>query len=84
MMLVVKPKSESGIKARNTEIGIVRIGTIADGRPYSLSGTPLYLLTSQKYHNPSRHLTILFNTYTFFQIFNFLCSRKIQNELSVF
>lgn len=33
---------------------------------------------------PSRHLTIVFNLFVFMQIFNMICSRKINDELNIF
>lgn len=33
---------------------------------------------------PSRHLTIIFNLFVFMQIFNMICSRKINDELNIF
>eukprot|EP01070_Trichotokara_eunicae_P011798 Trichotokara_eunicae@DN7922_c0_g1_i1.p1 len=33
---------------------------------------------------PSRHYTIVFNTFVWMQIFNLINARKIQNELNVF
>lgn len=33
---------------------------------------------------PSRHFTIIFNTFVFLQFFNFLNARKIEDELNVF
>lgn len=59
---------------------------IATGRLYDWSGNPLY----KKYRDsdndpgPSRHMTIVFNTFVFMQIFNMLCARKIHDELNIF
>lgn len=33
---------------------------------------------------PSRHLSIVFNLFVFMQIFNMICSRKINDEFNIF
>ena len=33
---------------------------------------------------PSRHLTIVFNLFVFMQIFNMICSRKINDQVNIF
>jgi hypothetical protein len=33
---------------------------------------------------PSRHLTIVFNLFGFMQIFNMICSRKINDQVNIF
>ena len=33
---------------------------------------------------PSRHFTIIFNTFVWMQIFNFINSRRIRDEINVF
>lgn len=33
---------------------------------------------------PSRHLTIVFNLFVFMQIFNMICSRKINDQINIF
>jgi hypothetical protein len=35
-------------------------------------------------YSKSRHLTAVFNLFVFFQIFNMICARKINDELNVF
>lgn len=59
-------------------------GTIADGRFYAINGEVGYLQWFKKYHNYSRHFTFIFNTFVFLQIFNFVCCRKIKDEMCLF
>ena len=56
------------------------------GRAYSWSGKDLYkkLRDGNDDPGPSRHYTIVFNAFVFMQIFNMICSRKINDELNVF
>jgi Ca2+ transporting ATPase len=35
-------------------------------------------------YGPSRHMTIIFNLFVFLQIYNFVNSRKIEDELNIF
>jgi len=48
-----------------------------------MSGEDLYK-KYEKEHGASRHLTFVFNTFVFMQIFNMIASRKIHDELNVF
>lgn len=56
------------------------------GRAYTWSGKDLYqkLRDSDDDPGPSRHFTVAFNSFVFMQIFNMICSRKINDELNVF
>jgi len=56
------------------------------GRAYSWGGNDLYkkLRDSDDDPGPSRHFTIVFNSFVFMQIFNMICSRKINDEINVF
>lgn len=35
-------------------------------------------------HTPSRHMTVIFNVFVLFQVFNMLAARKINDELNIF
>jgi Ca2+ transporting ATPase len=37
-----------------------------------------------KVYGPSRHMTVIFNLFVFLQIYNFLNSRKIEDEVNIF
>jgi len=55
-------------------------GLILSGMLETIDLEPLY---SQYYDiTPSRHLSIIFNMFVWMQIFNMLCSRKINDELN--
>lgn len=56
------------------------------GRAYSWNGDDLYkkLTDGDDDPGPSRHYTIVFNAFVFMQIFNMICSRKINDEINVF
>jgi len=45
-------------------------------------GKNMYELFSND--TPSRHLTVVFNLFVFMQIFNMICSRKINDEMNIF
>lgn len=60
-----------------------------DGKFYILMGMvqdtqqrPVY--KSFEYVTPSRHLSIVFNLFVFMQVFNMICSRKINDEVNIF
>jgi len=60
-------------------------GYVYPGRLYNWNGSPLYKAIEDKYHTgASRHLTFVFNTFVFMQIWNMLASRKIHDELNIF
>ena len=57
--------------------------TIISGRYKTFDGESDY----EKYYSemgPSRHLTVIFNTFVMMQIFNELNARKIEDELNIF
>ena len=57
--------------------------TIMSGRYKEFNGDPDY----EEYYDkmgPSRHLTIIFNTFVMMQIFNELNARKIEDEINIF
>lgn len=56
---------------------------IVPGRLYTMSGEDLYKPFEKK-HGASRHLTFVFNTFVFMQIFNMIASRKIHDEINIF
>jgi len=55
---------------------------IINGMVQSLDGKDLYRHFEGA--TPSRHLTIVFNLFVFFQIFNMLGARKINDEINIF
>ncbi|KAM3130208.1 hypothetical protein pb186bvf_017708 [Paramecium bursaria] len=57
---------------------------IASGRMYHLNGDEDYIKFYRNQQTPSRHFTFIFNTLVLMQIFNYLNSRKIQDELNIF
>lgn len=58
---------------------------VRSGRLTSYSGTTKeYQLVIDKYNQPSRHFTTIFNAFVFMQIFNFLNARKLLDELNIF
>lgn len=59
-------------------------GTITDGKFYQINGEDGYKVYFDKYHNHSRHFTFIFNTFVFLQVFNFICCRRIKDELNFF
>mmetsp|Transcript_41235 Transcript_41235/g.62747 ORF Transcript_41235/g.62747 Transcript_41235/m.62747 type:complete len:154 (+) Transcript_41235:2231-2692(+) len=56
--------------------------TIFNGMVKGLDGEPIYEPFSSV--TPSRHLTVVFNLFVFFQIFNMLAARKINDEINIF
>jgi len=56
--------------------------TIFNGMVKGLDGEPIYEPLLKL--TPPRHLTVAFNLFVFFQIFNMLASRKINDELNIF
>lgn len=59
-------------------------GTVTDGKLYNINGSENYKVWFDKYHNYSRHFTFLFNTFVFLQVFNFICCRRIRDEINMF
>jgi Ca2+ transporting ATPase len=60
-------------------------GFVYPGRLYNWDGSPLYKAIEETYHvGASRHLTFVFNTFVFMQIWNMLASRKIHDEINIF
>lgn len=53
------------------------------GRLYNWDGSDLYHKYEHK-EGASRHLTFVFNTFVFMQIFNMIASRKIHDEYNIF
>lgn len=58
-------------------------GYIYPGRKFTLDGVPLWEPLEHTY-GISRHYTIVFTVFVFLQIFNMICSRKINDEKNVF
>lgn len=64
--------------------GVVDGGKVASGRLYGVfSSVPQYKSVLELYRVPSRHFTIVFNTFVMMQVFNFFNCRKLQDELNV-
>jgi len=59
-------------------------GVIRSGKAFTAFGTEYDYYPIEKYYGPSRHMTLVFNIFVFMQIFNFINSRKIEDELNVF
>jgi magnesium-transporting ATPase (P-type) len=62
---------------------------MSDCQPYVLDGSSQNMKGEEIYSyfegaTPSRHLTFVFNLFMFFQIFNLINARKIDDELNVF
>ena len=55
---------------------------VIDGTPTDLSGAVGYALFKDDGY--SRHMTTVFNIFVWFQIFNMICSRKIDDKWNVF
>lgn len=58
-------------------------GYVVSGRPYDWNGDNLYKNYEQEY-GASRHMTIVFNCFVWLQIFNFVGSRRINDEKNIF
>jgi len=58
-------------------------GMVYPGRPYNWDGTKGWLKYSPSF-GASRHMTMVFTTFVFMQIFNMLNARKIRDELNMF
>jgi Ca2+ transporting ATPase len=73
--------TDLGVKYHN---GIVNGGTIRSGRAIYVNGDLDYLPIYEQYHVHSRHYTFVFNTFVMLQVFNFLNSRKLGDEVNSF
>jgi len=61
----------------------IKEGRVFTGRRYGWNSEPLYAC----YYDllgPSRHLSVIFATFVYMQVFNMVNSRKIHDELNVF
>lgn len=56
-------------------------GTVCSGRFNYIDGTRDYYPIHEKYNMYSRHFTFIFNTFVMMQMFNFLNSRKLHDEV---
>lgn len=62
-----------------------KTGYVYPGRMYNWDGSPLYKAIEEEYSvGASRHMTFVFNTFVFMQIWNMLASRKIHDEINIF
>jgi Ca2+ transporting ATPase len=57
-------------------------GTVENGRLYNFDGSENYIKKVNE--TPSRHFTIIFNTFVMMQLFNEINSRKISEEWNIF
>lgn len=55
---------------------------ILQGMVQDTQQRPMY--KSFEYITPSRHLSVVFNLFVFMQVFNMICSRKINDEVNIF
>lgn len=53
-----------------------------NGMRKGFTNEPIYETLS--IHTPSRHLSVVFNLFVLFQIFNMLAARKINDEFNIF
>jgi Ca2+ transporting ATPase len=63
--------------------GIVTGGTVRSGRDIFVNGDPDYKPIYEQYRVDSRHYTFVFNTFVMLQVFNFLNSRKLGDEVTL-
>lgn len=55
---------------------------VMNGMVQGFDGNPIYRPMSA--FTPSRHLTVVFNVFVLFQVFNMLAARKIADEINIF
>ncbi len=60
------------------------LATTANGRSFSSMGSEYAYEPVKMIYGSSRHMTFLFNLFVFLQVFNFINSRKIKDEVNVF
>lgn len=58
-------------------------GTVRSGRFYTISGENDYVSIYNETLIYSRHYTFIFNTFVLLQVFNFLNSRKLHEEVNI-
>jgi len=68
----------------NCPIVATKDGYIRSGRAFSRWGMDYEYEPILKVYGPSRHMTIIFNLFVFLQIYNFINSRKIEDEMNIF
>jgi Ca2+ transporting ATPase len=62
--------------------GVVDNGFVVSGRLFEIfSSTPSYQTIYDQFKVPSRHFTVVFNTFVMMQIFNFFNCRKLYDEV---
>ncbi len=59
-------------------------GTVRSGRFYTVAGEYDYRTVYEATKIYSRHYTFIFNTFVMMQIFNFLNSRKLHEEVNIY
>ena len=64
--------------------GIVSGGTMRSGRGIFPNGDRDYKPIHEMYHTASRHYTFIFNMFVMMQVFNFLNSRKLGDEVPIY
>lgn len=57
-------------------------GYVENGRLYNYDGSDNYI--EKEIETPSRHFTMIFNTFVLMQLFNEINSRKIHDEWNIF
>jgi len=57
---------------------------VMPGRAANWDGSDLYTKKMMDELGPSRHLTFIFTAFVMMQIFNMICSRKINDEFNIF
>jgi Ca2+ transporting ATPase len=57
-------------------------GMVENGRFYNYDGTDNYI--TESFNTPSRHFTVVFNTFVMMTLFNEINSRKISDEWNIF
>lgn len=90
------PEDVEGIKNDNPNVGLTKAhvqahpnknlgwdGTyVMNGMVKGFENEPIYAPFYD--HTPSRHMTVIFNIFVLFQVFNMLAARKINDELNIF
>lgn len=71
-------------KYRNGVVDNNGVGFMRSGRAILVDGTLDYKPVREQYNTASRHYTFIFNAFVMMQIFNFLNSRKLGDEVSQF
>jgi len=68
----------------NCPIVATKDGMIRSGRAFASWGMNYEYEPIGLIYGPSRHMTVIFNLFVFLQIYNFVNSRKIEDEMNIF